>query len=108
MIAYNVVMMLLITGHVIYLAISFRYIDGHAKLITNINDFSFETILLLNAFLLAYAVIRIRNTIKALRSSFLNENFIRVHLINSFVYAVLYLFLGIVIAILNKDLTDLG
>ena len=60
-----------------------------------IAEFIKSSILLLNAIILAYCVCSIRSTIKQLHNVFPNESFIRVHLINSFVYATLYVVFGI-------------
>ena len=91
---YNVAMAFLIAGYSVFNLKSFDWINNH-KLCTNINEILYETILLLNAVILAFSVVRIRSIIKQVHSAFPNENFIRVHLANSFAYAILYFILGI-------------
>ena len=93
-IGYNVVMTLLLAGYSIYQIGSIHWIRS-AQLATNIAEIIFETILLVNAAILAYSVIYIRKAIKSLHNAFPNEKFICVHLINSFVYAILYAILSI-------------
>ena len=98
MISYHVAMTLFIAIYVIFNNFSFELFHvENQKLLDNITAITYESILLLNAFLLAYAAYRIRRTLKSLRNAFLNENFIRVHLVNSVVYAVLYLGLGVAV-----------
>ena len=82
---------------VAYFTVYYFNVRDH-KTTTRLRDIlttSYEGILLLNAFILAYAAFRIRKTIKSLRSGFLNEKFIRVHLANSIIYAVMYLIICI-------------
>ena len=80
---------------------SYDWIDNY-KLAENIDEIMYESILLLNAFILAYSVVRIRQTIKSLHNAFTNESFIRVHLVNSIIYAILWLVFGGVLVAENK------
>ena len=52
----------------------------------------YESILLLNAFILAYSAHRIRKVYKEFQSNFTNERLVRVHIINSYVLTVLFIF----------------
>ena len=101
--AYNVTMTLVIGFYCVFQQFSFDWI-GNNKLAEDIDEIIFETILLLNAFILAYSAMHIRKTIKSLNNAFPNESFIRVHLANSFVYAILYFVLGIMTIMQNKVL----
>ena len=94
LIVYNGIMTLLLAGYSIYQLGSIRWIDSE-RLATNIAEIIFETILLINAVILVYSVILIRKAIKSLHNAFPNEIFIRVHLINSFIYVILYAILSI-------------
>ena len=62
----------------------------------------YETILMLNAFILAYSAVRIRRTIRSLNNAFPNENLIKVHIVNSFIYAFLFIFLFIMVVAKGK------
>ena len=93
-VVYNVIMTLLIAGQSVFNLKCFDWIDSE-KLAENISENLYEAILLLNAIILAYSVVRIRRAIKSLHNAFPNESFMRVHLANSFVYAILYMILGI-------------
>ena len=62
----------------------------------NLSEFIKASILMLNAGILAHCVWSIRATIKQLHNVFPNEAFIRVHLANSFIYAIMYLVFGVV------------
>ena len=98
MIVYTVLMTILIAGYWIFELDANKLFDSEI-LGSNIAEVVKSSILLLNAIILAYCVWCIRLTIKQLHNVFPNESFIRVHLINSFVYAFLYLiFAGISIA----------
>ena len=90
-------MTLFIAAYLLFDNFGYAWIHASPRLLDNIASMTYESILLLNAFLLAYAAYRIRRTLKSLHNAFLNENFIRVHLLNSIIYAVLYLVLGIVV-----------
>ena len=62
----------------------------------NLAEFFKASILLVNAGILANCVWSIRGTIKQLHNVFPNEAFIRVHLANTFIYAVLFLIFGFI------------
>ena len=82
---------------VVYIILALPEIDilpENPQLQYNWSEVWYGVILVINVVLLAYAVFRIRLTIKSLSSAFPNESFVRIHLINSFIYTVLYLILG--------------
>ena len=64
-----------------------------------------EAILLINVSVLAYSVVRIRNIVKSMHNAFPNEALVRVHLINSFIYTLLWLILTLmsVLGATTKD-----
>ena len=62
--------------------------------------------LLLNAIVLTYSVIRIRRRINRLPNAFPNENLIAVHVLNSFIYTLLQLIVCIIMVIQNAKLND--
>ena len=91
---------------VAYFTVYYFNVRDH-KTTTRLRDIlttSYEGILLLNAFILAYAAFRIRKIIKSLHSGFLNEKFIRLHLVNSIIYAGIYL----IMSIMSSALEHLG
>ena len=90
MIVYTVLMTTLIAGYWIF-ELNTSKLFNSQLLGANIAEAMKTGILLLNAIILAYCVWCIRKSIKQLHNVFPNESFIRVHLINSFVYATLYL-----------------
>ena len=90
MIVCNVAIVFVI---VVYFTVYYFNIRDHeiTALLNNLLNSAYEGINLLIACILAYAALRILKIIKSLHSGFFNEKFIRVHLANSIIYAVMYL-----------------
>ena len=95
MLIYTVAMTVLIAGYWIFELNSDNWFSSEI-LGANLSEFIKATILMLNAGILAHCVWSIRRTIKQLHNVFPNEAFIRVHLANSFIYAILYLVFGLI------------
>ena len=107
MFLFNTCMILLLLLVAIFNFKKFDWIENET-IAENIDNNLLTTILLLNALILAYSVIKIRRMIKRLHNAFPNECFIAVHVINSFIYAVLYLILGIMLIIQNDKLEEIS
>ena len=107
MFLFNTCMILLLLLVAIFNFKKFDWIENET-IAENIDNNLLTTILLLNALILAYSVIKIRRMIKRLHNAFPNESFIAVHVINSFIYAVLYLILGIMLIIQNDKLEEIS
>ena len=98
MFLFNTGMILLLLFIAIFNYKKFDWIKNQT-IAENVDNNLLTSILLLNALILAYSVIKIRRMIKRLHNAFPNECFIAVHVINSFIYAVLYFILGIMIIV---------
>ena len=85
--AFNVIMIVL---NILFVATAPVFFEHDL-----LSFFLIELIFLINVSILAYSVIRIRSIVKSLHNAFPNEALVRVHLINSFVTALIWLLLTI-------------
>ena len=63
------------------------------------NTAAYSSVMLLNMLILAWSVLKIRQTIKSLKNGFPNEKLIKIHLINSCL-AILSFFLSLIFLLL--------
>ena len=85
---FNTAMMLLLLFVVIFDYKKYQWVDKPENA-EDIDQSLITLVLLLNAIVLTYSVIRIRRRINRLPNAFPNENLIAVHVLNSFIYTLL-------------------
>ena len=98
-------MMLLLLFVVVFDYKKYKWVDKPENA-EDIDQSLITLVLLLNAIVLTYSVIRIRRRINRLPNAFPNENLIAVHVLNSFIYTLLQLIVCIIMVLQNTKLNE--
>ena len=91
MMIYNALMILMIAASSLFDYMKYQWFNRDEAI--SYNKLIFFTLILLSTLVLAWSVVVIRHTIRSLTNAFPNEKLIRVHIVNSCIYSLLFLIL---------------